>query len=74
MTLFPSPSQFIAANTAMQGAYIPQYAHIPTSTVPVEVCAFTSLQCDVSELTHLTCLVLSKQFRSDCTVSTVYLG
>ena len=29
--------QFMATNTAMQGAYIPQYPHLQT-TVPVEVC------------------------------------
>lgn len=41
-----SPSfvlQFMAANTAMQGAYIPQYAHMQTSAVPVEVRAFPRL-------------------------------
>ncbi|XP_012729510.1 RNA-binding motif, single-stranded-interacting protein 1 isoform X1 [Fundulus heteroclitus] len=27
---------FMAANTAMQGAYIPQYAHMPTAAVPAE--------------------------------------
>ncbi|XP_078117927.1 RNA-binding motif, single-stranded-interacting protein 1 isoform X1 [Sander vitreus] len=27
---------FMAANTSMQGAYIPQYAHMQTSNVPVE--------------------------------------
>ncbi|XP_053184303.1 RNA-binding motif, single-stranded-interacting protein 1 [Scomber japonicus] len=27
---------FMAANTAMQGAYIPQYAHMQTTSVPVE--------------------------------------
>ena len=37
----------MAANTAMQGAYIPQYAHMQTSAVPVEVRALTSLQPDV---------------------------
>ncbi|XP_051260329.1 RNA-binding motif, single-stranded-interacting protein 1 isoform X2 [Dicentrarchus labrax] len=31
-----SAGTFMAANTAMQGAYIPQYAHMQTSTVPVE--------------------------------------
>lgn len=29
--------QFMAANTPMQGAYIPQYAHMQTSSVAVEV-------------------------------------
>lgn len=29
--------QFMAASTPMQGAYIPQYAHIQPSAVPVEV-------------------------------------
>uniref|UniRef100_A0A3B4XWH3 RNA binding motif single stranded interacting protein 1 n=1 Tax=Seriola lalandi dorsalis TaxID=1841481 RepID=A0A3B4XWH3_SERLL len=33
-----SAGTFMAANTAMQGAYIPQYAHMQTTTVPVEVC------------------------------------
>lgn len=37
----------MAANTAMQGAYIPQYAHMQTSAVPVEVRALISLQPDV---------------------------
>lgn len=36
---FPSLKQYMAANTAMQGAYVPQYAHMQTSTVPVEVCS-----------------------------------
>ncbi|MED6284719.1 RNA-binding motif, single-stranded-interacting protein 1 [Characodon lateralis] len=27
---------FMAANTAMQGAYIPQYAHMQTAVVPTE--------------------------------------
>ncbi|CAN9497803.1 unnamed protein product [Ophioblennius macclurei] len=31
-----SAGTFMAANTAMQGAYIPQYAHMQTSAVPVE--------------------------------------
>ncbi|XP_071379136.1 RNA-binding motif, single-stranded-interacting protein 1 isoform X2 [Centroberyx affinis] len=31
-----SAGTFMAANTAMQGAYIPQYAHMQTTTVPVE--------------------------------------
>ncbi|XP_040003828.1 RNA-binding motif, single-stranded-interacting protein 1 [Xiphias gladius] len=31
-----SAGTFMAANTAMQGAYIPQYAHLQTTTVPVE--------------------------------------
>ncbi|XP_058478494.1 RNA-binding motif, single-stranded-interacting protein 1 isoform X2 [Solea solea] len=31
-----SAGTFMAANTAMQGAYIPQYAHMQTSSVPVE--------------------------------------
>ncbi|XP_068560025.1 RNA-binding motif, single-stranded-interacting protein 1 [Cebidichthys violaceus] len=31
-----SAGTFMAANTAMQGAYIPQYAHMQTSNVPVE--------------------------------------
>ncbi|XP_022074108.1 RNA-binding motif, single-stranded-interacting protein 1 [Acanthochromis polyacanthus] len=31
-----SAGTFMAANTAMQGAYIPQYAHMQTATVPVE--------------------------------------
>lgn len=34
--LFPI-SQFMPANTPMQGAYIPQYAHMPTTAVSVEV-------------------------------------
>uniref|UniRef100_A0A671YLL7 RNA binding motif single stranded interacting protein 1 n=1 Tax=Sparus aurata TaxID=8175 RepID=A0A671YLL7_SPAAU len=42
-----SAGTFMAANTAMQGGYIPQYAHMQTSTVPVEVRALTSLQPDV---------------------------
>jgi len=29
--------QFMATNTAMQGAYIPQYTHMQTTSVPVEV-------------------------------------
>lgn len=33
--------QFMAANTAMQGAYIPQYAHMQTTSVPVEVRVLT---------------------------------
>ncbi len=47
--LFLSPLivQFMAANTAMQGAYIPQYAHMQTSAVPVEVRALTASQPDV---------------------------
>uniref|UniRef100_A0A672IDP2 RNA binding motif single stranded interacting protein 1 n=1 Tax=Salarias fasciatus TaxID=181472 RepID=A0A672IDP2_SALFA len=32
-----SAGTFMAANTAMQGAYIPQYAHMQTPAVPVEV-------------------------------------
>uniref|UniRef100_A0A3P9BIF8 RNA binding motif single stranded interacting protein 1 n=1 Tax=Maylandia zebra TaxID=106582 RepID=A0A3P9BIF8_9CICH len=39
-----SAGTFMAPNTAMQGAYIPQYPHLPTATVPVEVCAATKLQ------------------------------
>uniref|UniRef100_A0A3Q1B9T6 RRM domain-containing protein n=1 Tax=Amphiprion ocellaris TaxID=80972 RepID=A0A3Q1B9T6_AMPOC len=31
-----SAGTFMATNTAMQGAYIPQYAHMQTATVPVE--------------------------------------
>ncbi|CAJ1079300.1 RNA-binding motif%2C single-stranded-interacting protein 1 [Xyrichtys novacula] len=31
-----SAGTFMAANTAMQGAYIPQYAHMQTSNIPVE--------------------------------------
>uniref|UniRef100_A0A672IDG4 RNA binding motif single stranded interacting protein 1 n=2 Tax=Salarias fasciatus TaxID=181472 RepID=A0A672IDG4_SALFA len=31
-----SAGTFMAANTAMQGAYIPQYAHMQTPAVPVE--------------------------------------
>lgn len=31
-----SAGTFMAPNTAMQGAYIPQYAHLQTATVPVE--------------------------------------
>ncbi|XP_040912462.1 RNA-binding motif, single-stranded-interacting protein 1 isoform X1 [Toxotes jaculatrix] len=31
-----SAGTFMAANTAMQGAYIPQYAHMQTAPVPVE--------------------------------------
>ncbi|XP_029936432.1 RNA-binding motif, single-stranded-interacting protein 1 isoform X2 [Myripristis murdjan] len=31
-----SAGTFMPANTAMQGAYIPQYAHMQTTTVPVE--------------------------------------
>uniref|UniRef100_A0AAX7SU16 RRM domain-containing protein n=1 Tax=Astatotilapia calliptera TaxID=8154 RepID=A0AAX7SU16_ASTCA len=31
-----SAGTFMAPNTAMQGAYIPQYPHLPTATVPVE--------------------------------------
>ncbi|XP_068185236.1 RNA-binding motif, single-stranded-interacting protein 1 isoform X4 [Antennarius striatus] len=31
-----SAGTFMAANTAMQGAYMPQYAHVQTSAVPVE--------------------------------------
>ncbi|XP_042350514.1 RNA-binding motif, single-stranded-interacting protein 1 [Plectropomus leopardus] len=31
-----SAGTFMAANTAMQGAYIPQYAHMQTSNVPAE--------------------------------------
>ncbi|KAM4609211.1 RNA-binding motif, single-stranded-interacting protein 1 isoform 1-T1 [Polymixia lowei] len=31
-----SVGTFMAANTAMQGAYIPQYAHMQTTSVPVE--------------------------------------
>ncbi|XP_071329701.1 RNA-binding motif, single-stranded-interacting protein 1 [Trachinotus anak] len=31
-----SAGTFMAANTAMQGAYIPQYAHMQATTVPVE--------------------------------------
>ncbi|XP_056144975.1 RNA-binding motif, single-stranded-interacting protein 1 isoform X2 [Lampris incognitus] len=31
-----SAGTFMAANTAMQGAYIPQYAHMQTTAVPVE--------------------------------------
>lgn len=31
-----SAGTFMAANTAMQGGYIPQYAHMQTSNVPVE--------------------------------------
>ncbi|XP_044221216.1 RNA-binding motif, single-stranded-interacting protein 1 [Thunnus albacares] len=31
-----SAGTFMAANTAMQGAYIPQYAHMQTTSVPVE--------------------------------------
>ena len=38
--------QFMAANSAMQGAYIPQYAHMQASNVPLEVRATTSLQPD----------------------------
>uniref|UniRef100_A0A3Q2R2H2 RNA binding motif single stranded interacting protein 1 n=1 Tax=Fundulus heteroclitus TaxID=8078 RepID=A0A3Q2R2H2_FUNHE len=34
---------FMAANTAMQGAYIPQYAHMPTAAVPAEVCEFETM-------------------------------
>lgn len=37
----------MAANTAMQGAYIPQYAHVQTSAVPIEVRALTAQQPDV---------------------------
>jgi len=29
--------QFMAANSAMQGAYLPQYAHMQTASLPVEV-------------------------------------
>uniref|UniRef100_A0A671YNJ6 RNA binding motif single stranded interacting protein 1 n=1 Tax=Sparus aurata TaxID=8175 RepID=A0A671YNJ6_SPAAU len=36
LSLSLSLSLFMAANTAMQGGYIPQYAHMQTSTVPVE--------------------------------------
>lgn len=35
--------QFMA-NTPMQGAYIPQYAHMQTATVPVEVSAISPVQ------------------------------
>ncbi|XP_062313981.1 RNA-binding motif, single-stranded-interacting protein 1 isoform X2 [Osmerus eperlanus] len=31
-----SAGAFMAANTPMQGAYIPQYAHLQTTTLPVE--------------------------------------
>ncbi|MBN3311506.1 RBMS1 protein, partial [Atractosteus spatula] len=33
-----STGTFMPANTAMQGAYIPQYAHMQTTAVQVEVC------------------------------------
>lgn len=39
--------QFMAANTAMQGAYIPQYAHMQTTSVPVEVRVLTEIQPNV---------------------------
>lgn len=34
---FFSSLQYIPANTAMQGTYIPQYTPVPPSNVPVEV-------------------------------------
>ena len=37
VSYFPFLVQFMAANTAMQGAYIPQYTHMQTTSVPVEV-------------------------------------
>ncbi|XP_068185235.1 RNA-binding motif, single-stranded-interacting protein 1 isoform X3 [Antennarius striatus] len=36
LSLGSAGTQFMAANTAMQGAYMPQYAHVQTSAVPVE--------------------------------------
>uniref|UniRef100_A0A674PK73 RNA binding motif single stranded interacting protein 1 n=1 Tax=Takifugu rubripes TaxID=31033 RepID=A0A674PK73_TAKRU len=36
-----STGTFMAASTPMQGAYIPQYAHMQTSAVPIEVGLFT---------------------------------
>lgn len=43
MYTFVSIVQYVAANTAVQGAYMPQYAHMQTTTVPVEVSAAVPL-------------------------------
>lgn len=49
--------QFMAANTPMQGAYIPQYAHMQTSTVPVEVGALT---CSLLRVKHSSSISLAR--------------